>query len=488
MRRGVLFPLLLLPLVGACTGLLGDFTVGDGGGGDTGSDVVPPNDSGPDVSPQDAGDGEAGPPALESCAEASNARRQLTKGLSLNAIGVHEAILPNAQARIVLGNYIQTDASGTYAELRSYTFDPKNPNGTPDIQIQTPNNAYQILSITRYVAAPFGGFAALWIQYDQNLNTYNLWVSRIQDDQTTWTTPHELAPVSTNNNTSATFTVLDAQNESYFVVFTTAGNGQQTILAGTTSSPTDTLPTVGTFTVQNGQNRAYDLITPGIAMGGTQPFVLLSASTNGPPPPGLKELLLVPGKPNVTITPPSNLNYIPLAMANSPDPQSANVAVLEADLSNEVATYHVGKMPFSSMGTFDPKTVPSSSLPPAPTDAGFSKLANITFGNPPHWEMTNAGEEALIVAPTEDPLLQKLYGGLNFGWWDAKTGALRAYNGGANHLLGDVPFPIDCDSTFVSLTGNLAQIEVAYLALGAAPTQNNPPPPSDLWVTQIGCQ
>jgi hypothetical protein len=472
--------------VGACTSLLGDFSVGDGGAGDTGSDVIP-NDGGPDGNPQDGGDG--APPPLESCAEAANARRQLTKGLSLNAIGVHEAMLPNAQARVVLANYVQTDASGTNAEVRSYTFDPKNPGNNPDIQTQVTNGAYQILSITRYAAAPFGGFAALWEEYDQTFNTYYLWASRIQDDQTTWTTPHQLSKVGSNNNVTATFTVLDPKNDSYYVVFSSSGNGQQMILAGTTSGSADQLTTVGTFTVQSGQNTAYDLLTPSIAIGATQqPFVLLSTSTSGPPPPGLAELLLVPGKQNVTITPPSNLNYVPLAMANSIDPLNANVAILEADLSNEVATYHVGKMPFTSMGSFDPKTVPASSIPPAPTDAGFSKLANITFGNAPHWELTPAGEQGLIVAPTEDPLLQKLYGGLNFGWWDGKTGAMRAYQGGANHLFGDVPFPIDADSTFVSLTGNLAQIEIAFLALGGAPQQNNPPPPSDLWVTQIGCQ
>jgi hypothetical protein len=482
MRRRVFWPVLLLPALVACTAILGDFTVGDGGGGDTGTGDVAdaasdaPADVAPDVS------------TLESCSEVANKRRQLTTGASLNAAGVHAFVLPNGNARVVLADYVISDANQTIATVQAYTFDAKNQNSSVDVQTQQTQGS-QILALTRYPGQP-GGFAALWFQYDQTLQSNFLWASRIQDDQTTWTSPRQLSKVGGSSNVSnaeASFTVLDPQNEKYFVVFSSVSSNVQLILAGATSGSADALATVETFTVQSSGSTAYDLMTPGIAMGGQQPFVLLNTNTNGPPTPGLSEILLVPGQAKVTYTPASTLNYIPLAMNNGPDPNKANVAILEADLTNEVATYRVGKMPFSSMATFDPKTLPAST-PPIATDGGFSKLASVTFGNSPHWEVTSSGEQALIASPTVDPLLQKLYGGINFGWWDGQTGALRSYLGGSNHILGDVQNTIDCDVTFVSLTGNLAQIEVAYLAAPNPPQGNNPPPPSDLWVTQIGCQ
>jgi hypothetical protein len=456
----------------ACTAILGDFSVGtNDGGSDSGVDG--PADAAPDVLA-----------TIESCAEVANVRRPITTGASLHASNVHMFGVGNGNARVVLANYIPNDAGPASAELRAYTFDPKNLTSSVDEQT-LPLAGYNVVAITRYPGSP-GGFAALWLQYDVNQATNFLWAARIQDDGSAWSNPVKLSNVGSSfDDLEASFTALDAQNDSYYIVYSSVTSNTQTITAGTASTTSGPLTAAATFPVQN--ENAYDLIEPGIALAGNQPFVIVNTDTNGPPTPGLQELLLVPTKATVAYTPPTNLNYIPIAMANGADPLSANVAILEADLTHETATYHVGKMPFSSMGTFDPSTLPASTPPPG-DDSNFSKLSNITFGSSLHWEATSAGEQALISSPTADPLLQKVYGGLNFGWWDGATGTLRAYNGGTHHLLGDVPNMLECNTTFTSLGGNLAQIGVAYLSTSQTPQPSVPPQASDLWVTQIGCQ
>jgi hypothetical protein len=482
MRSRVFLPLFFLPLSVACTAILGDFSVGNGNGdgGDGG---------GGDVSNPDGSDG--GGLALLACGEVNGERHAITTNASLHGAGLHIAQLPNSQMmRVVLADFPATDGgNGPQGTLHAYTIDPHNTSNMQDAQL--PTNSGEVVSMIRYPGqnGP-AGFAALWVQYDMNLQTNFLYAARIPDDGSAWTTPKQLSKVGNNqNNTDATFIVLNPTNDDYFIAFSSLANNQQTIIAGHSAGSADQLNQIAQFNATS-KGAAYNFVTPGIAMDGQTPYILLNQNTQGPPQPGLTELLLGPQGQQITITPPSTLNYLPAGFTNSPDQTKANAIFLSADLSAEQGSYLVGRVPFTSLSTWDPGTLPSST-PPAPSqpDAGYSALSRLLFNSQPHWEMAGGAEQLLFTSPTVDPLLQKLYGGINFGWWDSATGAMRAYVAGSDHLFGDVPFIVGSDTTFISLAGSLAQIEVAYLSAPNAPSGGDfPPPAADLWLAQIGCQ
>jgi hypothetical protein len=469
----ILLPCGALALLDGCTALLGDFSVGDGGGGDATGDALG------DASPEGGLD-------FLTCQEVSNERHAITQNSALNAYGLHITQLPNQSLRAVLADFPPPPDGGQQtAVFQAYTFSPQNINNVTPVALA--DTADQPLAVTRY-GGPNPGFAVLYMKYDPSLTANFLWAARFPDDASSWTTPVKLPKVGNNlNDIQGSFTVLDPAADKYYVAFGSIASNQETIVAGAVSGSADTLTTIGTFPAQ-GNGSPYDLLTPGIAMAGSQPYILTNHNASGPPPGGFPELILVPGKQDVTIQPPQNLIYAPMALDNALDPLKANVAFLGADLSAEVGAYHVGQIPVSALDTLDPGTLPASSPPPTPTDAGITPLANLSFNSPPHWEVAGGAEQLVVVSATVDPLLQKYYGGLNFGWWDGASGQMRAYAAGPNRVLPDVPFIVNSDVTFLGLVGNLGQLEVAYLSTPTSPSNNYPPPPSDLWVAQIGCQ
>ncbi len=103
-----------------------------------------------------------------------------------------------------------------------------------------------------------------------------------------------------------------------------------------------------------------------------------------------------------------------------------------------------------------------------------------------HWETASGTEQLIALAPPTD--LAQGYPGVNFAWWDAQTGTLRALATGDSAMLADVPNVHRADATFVSLVGSIVQLFVAYESTQAGPSMNNyPPPPSDIWVGRLTC-
>jgi hypothetical protein len=491
MRKLALLSLLLVPsgLV-ACSAILGDFTVsnvydagdsggGDGGGGDVVSDA-----------PSDA-------PTLFklSCVESANQRIQITKNLSLHPQRMRMAAMANGLVRIIATDQPPPapDAGNQSPPvvLQSYTIDPHN-TGNGFSPVPLPTNGNNVYSIVRY-GGPKPGFAALYEAYDQNSNTNVFYAVRLPDDGNAWTTPVTLLKMpnsGNNNNLEVSFAVVDAANEIYYVVMSSNDGSTQTISgAQVTGNHGDSLTTLDTFAdTQTGRN-TYDFVDPMIAIRGPQAFLMLTPNgNNGPPPQGTPALMLVPGKPDVLIKPPSNLNYFPVGFEGAIDPQKVNAAFLVADLNALAGSYNVGQVAASSLNTLDPQSLPATA--PPTSDGGSFTLADLFVnGQADHWEVAGAvGEQFLMTSPTADPLSQQVFGGINFGWWDGQTGTLRSYEAGGNRLLKDVQYIGTTDTTFTLLVGSIASLYVAYTSYPTQPTQNFPPPAADLWIATIGCQ
>ncbi len=479
MRKLLPLTLLALPALGiACTAILGDFTVTDAGGSDTGGDTV-----------GDAGsDSDAVAPAPLRCAEQGSSRFQLTKGNTLHPANVRVATTIAGKVRIIVPDYEMDDAGQSNALVQGFTFDPHDTSSTPPPATLVTMGS-RVYSIARYEGVK-PGFAVLYDQYVSSASSYFLFAARLPDDAASWTAPVELVSLGMSNNTSATFVVVDAAIEAYYVVVSQTSGASQTILA---ASPKGgilaSFTTLDTFTTVQSDRGVFDLVEPGIAMQGAQPYIALAPSgNNGPPPQGTPVKILVPGQGDLTITPPSNLNYFPSAFTNGVDPLKINAAFLVANLNTLTGAYHIGQPPFASMSTFDPQQLPAT--PPPFTSADGGSLKDLFVGGSnQHWEVPSLGkgEQFLITGPTVDPLFKVIFGGLNFAWWDA-TGPLRAYSAGDNRLLADVPFIAATDATFQTLVGNLASFIVAYLNDVAAPNSGGSPTAGDLWVTGISCQ
>ncbi len=486
MHKRALLSLLLLPsgLI-ACSALLGDFTVGtsdagDGGGGDGSGDVVS------DV-PSDA-------PTLFklSCVEGANQRIQVTKNLSIHPQHMRMASMANGLVRIVVTDQPPPQDGGQQSPplvLHAYTIDPHNTGTVNDTPLQT--NGFNVFEIIRY-SGPKPGFAVLFSVYDQNTQTSSLAAVRLPDDASNWTTPVELTKLPSGNqgNESAAFTVVDPVNEVYYVALTTNDGTTQTIASAQVAGNQDggVLPTVKTYTdVQSGRN-VYEFVEPMISIRGGQPFLMLQPSgNNGPPPQGTPAVLLAPGKPDIVLQPPSNLNYFPVGFTDAVDPQKVNAAFLIADLNALQGSYNVGQVAASGLATLDPQKLPAT-VPPTSDGGSFSLADLFVNGQADHWEIAGPGEQFLMSAPTADPLTQTVYGGINFGWWDGPTGTLRSYAAGSSRLIKDVQYIGNTDTTFILLVGSIATMWVAYTSYPTQPTQNYPPPPAELWIAQIGCQ
>ncbi len=487
MRKLALLSLLLVPSsVIACSAILGDFTVsntfdagdsGDGGGGDVVSDA-----------PSDA-------PTLFklSCVESANQRVQITKNLSLHPQRMRMATMASGLVRIIVTDQPPVPDGGNQSEpvtLQSFTIDPHNTNnGFNPVPLQT--NANNVSAITRY-AGPKPGFAAIYAVYDQNSNTNVFYAVRMPDDANAWTTPVTLMTVpngNNNNNVEVSFTVVDPANEIYYVVMSSNDGSTQTISAAqVTGNQAGSLATIKTFADTQAGRNTYDFVEPMIAIRGPQAFIMLQPSgNNGPPPQGTPALMLVPGKPDVLLQPPSNLNYFPVGFEGAVDPQKVNAAFLVADLNALAGSYNVGQVAASALNTLDPQSLPSTT--PPTSDGGSFTLADLFVnGQSDHWEVAGTGEQFLMTAPTADPLTQKVFGGINFGWWDGQSGTLRSYAAGSNRLLQDVPYIGATDTSFTLLVGSIASLWVAYTSYPTQPTQNYPPPAADLWIATLGCQ
>jgi hypothetical protein len=491
MRPLRLFAFLLVPCVAvACTSLLGDFNVGGDAGDDGGNDVGTSDAS--DANPSlDAGDASDAQTLLAlACAVTNGSTVQITQNFSLHAEQVRVVQLPDDSIRIIVVDYPQPDGGGpTPPVVHAFIGQAHDLNqGFQDSPL-TATGGYQIYDVVRY-----GGVAPGWavIYIGNNGASDALFAARFPDNGTTWTTPVTLMTNLTNNNNGgqdATLVVLDAPNEKYYVAFTQTVGNTQTIFGGNaTGNTTTSLPSIQTYATPTANRAVYSLVKPGVLVGGTQGFVMISpAGDNGPPPQGTPAFILAPPNNPIQLKPPNTLNYLPVGMASAVNPQTANVAVLTADLTNLVGNYNVGQTPVSGLASLDVQSLPASV--PTTGDAAFTLEDLFVSANQQHWEVAGGSEQLLVVSTTNDPLNNDTPGGINFGWWDAPTGILRAYQGGPTNLFRtQAPFVIASDVTFETLVGSIAQLWVVYTNAAALPTQSNPPPASDLWIGAVGCQ
>jgi len=478
MRTSLLLASVGLPAaLVACTALLGDFSVGGGDAGDAGGSDAP----------SDA-------PTLYAltCSETTGSRVPLTTGNALNAYPLRLGALSGGNLRVVLADFPQATDGGanTGMVLRGYTFDPHNITSSL-ATVNLPTTAYNVFSLIRYTGVT-SGFAALFAAQDPN-NSGNpaLWVSKFPDDAPNWAPAQVLAPIPNSGNGNSeqgTFIAVDPATDKYFVAYSNTSGNTQSIYMGLLTPGSSFSAPPEQFQTQSANNPAFSFIEPGIAQGGTQPYVaLLPNGNNGPPPLGAPVKILVPGGTDITITPPSNLNYFPSGFTSSVDPQQADVAFLVADLNSLTGSYRIGRVPYASLPTFDPQTL-AATEPPG-TDGGVSLTKLFVQSNTQHWESAGGqGEQYLMVAPTADPVNQTLLGGINFAWWDGATGILRAYQAGqGENLLSDVPYVVSADVTFETLVGSIAQLSAAFLDDVGPAKGGNAPPAGDLYFTTIGC-
>jgi hypothetical protein len=488
MRLSLLLGLFVVPCsVVACTALLGDFTVGTGSdASDTGgNDVAADNAS--DVGEE--GDGETSTFYKLHCME-SGQRVQITTGASLHPDIVRSAIMPSGLLRMVATDYEQDDSGSCCSvTFRSYAVDLHNTSaGSNPLPFVTSGRA---LAIERYEGSP-PGFVVLYTDFDQSANTTYLSTARIVDDASSWTTAATRIvqlPTNNNNNLEADLTAINGATDDYYVVYSYVSGSTQLVYAGEGKSGSGSgLTAVGSFDSGVVGRNSYDLTRPGVAYRSSRGYGMLSpAGNNGPPPLGAACVVVSEGG-NFTISPPSTLNFFPIAFGNATDPLTVNASFLIADLTQLQGYYGIGQLPATSLATMDPQKFPATK-PTAP-DGGASALKDLFIGNNggAHWEIVNSVQQFIATVPTTDPLSANPYlGGLNFAWWDAPTGAVRVYQAGDGAVLKDVQYPTAADSSVVALIGSIGQVAVAFTSAPAKPTQNNPPPAADLWLAQLGC-
>lgn len=470
-----------LPIVlVACNALLGDFTVGDAGGGDSGGSDAP------DDSPTFF--------ALK-CTEGASSRTPLTTGNALNSNFLRMGTLPGGNVRVVLPNAPPALDGGQAPpfEVRAYTFDPHNPGSSLTTTTLPTTNSYQPLALSRYTGLA-SGFALVFQAPDTN-NMPAIWLSTIPDAAPNWSPPQILCPAPTggNSNIQATIAPVDPANGVFFLAYSITAGPSQDIYMGVVQPNGNPLPNQPVhFATTTNDRSIWSLLAPGIAQKGNQAYViLLPSGDNGPPPLGSPVKILVPGGTDITLTPPSNLNYFPAAFDNSVDPLKADVAFLVADLNSLTGSYRVGRVAYDSLNGFDPQSLLLTG-PPVPDGGSVSLSELFVSQSAQHWEQAGGqGEQYLMMSPTADPVSQTLYGGVNFAWWDGSTGALRAYQAGnGSQLLSDVPFVAANDVTFQTLVGSIANLSVAFISDVSAPKNGGGGAltAGDLYFTQIGCQ
>mgnify|MGYP001556754429 CR=1 FL=1 len=461
--------------VTACNFVLGEITVSDAG-------------------PSDASDAATDGPELPklTCAESGSTRKALTTGGAVHASDLRVASLPGNRVRIVVPDYAPTGGNAVELIVHAYTVDGNNgSNPATDVSIKEPS-AYRAYSIVRY-GGPNPGFAVLLEHPDVNNDRF-LYVVRLGDNDAAWTEVQLAKSPSPGSGGSqnATFAVLDAQNDRYFVAYSNNVLNTQTVYAGPVNGPADALPPVKTFPTSGANQDAYGFQEPCIAIQpGKLAYVLMNPNgASGPPPLGAPVQVLVPGGQSFQLTPPGNLNYFPAAFSSAMATDKANLAMLVADLTTSTGGYYVGQLEYAALTpSYDPRSLPETA--PAP-DGGAVPLKALFVGSSiQHWEVAGtSGEQLLMVGPTTDPLLQQTYPGINFAWWDGATGTSRVYDTGDANLLGDVNDIAAADATFVNLTGSLASVALAYIQDQQPPTGGGGinAGPGDVWLSGLGCQ
>jgi len=459
--------------------------------------------AGPDAPSTDApstpmpdGSLESGPTLYRlHCAAPSGggSRTQVTMGASVNADTIRVANLGQNQVRIVTADYQPSEGGGNSnpAWLRAYTVNAGG--GSPTATASLATNSGQVFDIDRYsgIAGAAGGFVALFGAYDSNSQMNSLMVARLPDDASTWVGPVTLAAIPNDlNDAQAVLTTINAARDDYYVAFSSVSGATQTISgAEVTPSETATLPVLAAYPTPASGSAAYGFAYPGIAFNGVQPYVILSPNgSGGPPPLGTAAAILIPGAtpPTVLIAPPSNLNYFAYGLTNATAPGFANVFFLVADLTQIQGDYRVGRVAMNALGSLNPMSLPETI--PLTADGGQASIKDLIINNQTaHWENASGADQLLVVAPPAD--LVGTDPGVNFGWWDAPSGMLRALSTGDAALLSDVPNVHRGDATFISLVGSIAQFWMVYESVATtASTMNNfPPPPGDIWVARVTC-
>jgi len=400
------------------------------------------------------------------------------------------ANLGQNQVRIVTADYEPSEGGGNFnpASLIGYTVNLGG--GSPTTIASLATNSGQVYALDRYSGAP-GGFVALFGGVDMTTQMSALMVARLPDDASAWVGPVTLATLPNDmNDTQAVLSVIDAANDDYYVAYSTVSGATQTIYgAELTPSETATLPVLATYATPTSGSGAFGFAYPGIAFNGVQAFVILSPNgSGGPPPLGAPAAILIPGAvpPTVLIAPPTNLNYFAYGLTNATTPGLANAFFLVADLTQIQGSYRVGQVATSALGTLNPMSLPQTI--PATADGGQASLKDLIINNQTtHWENASGDDQLIVVAPPTD--LLGSYPGVNFAWWDAPSGMLRALSTGDGALLSDVPNVHRGDATFLTLVGSIAQFWLVYENVVGAPTSMNdfPPPPSDIWVARVTC-
>jgi hypothetical protein len=78
--------------------------------------------------------------------------------------------------------------------------------------------------------------------------------------------------------------------------------------------------------------------------------------------------------------------------------------------------------------------------------------------------------------------------GVNLGWWNAQTGALRAEQVGPSRLLNNVIGVQNATATFTGPPNpGLASIILGYQVVVNPDAGSSQQQPSNLWITQLTC-
>ncbi|HEY1960768.1 MAG TPA: hypothetical protein VGH28_34390 [Polyangiaceae bacterium] len=464
--------------LGACTSLLGDFDVGDGG---------TETEGGPDA-PTDA-------PTLQKVHCVAGATpTNITTNNALQANQLRMAVFPDGRARMVVPDFEEGDA-GAEIVLHAYTIDKGDASVSADVQTTLPTN--RVLAVERYNGTP-PGFAALYEQRDTSTNLA-LYLATLPDNAPSWTTS-ELGVSPANGvagaSTNATFAVTGPSSNQYFIAYSvTSATSQDIYVGNVTSGGAGPIPLMkaANFGTSNG-NEAYSFNEPAIAIEpGANAYVMLAPSNkSGPPKQGAQVQIVVPGPNNASfaLTPPGTLNYFPSGFTGSGGSDKANMAMLVASLDTYTGGYYVGQVPYASLSSsFDPTTLTPTIVQGA--DGGSVDLKQLFIGgSTQHWEVPpqNSSEQLLMVGPSVDLIGPTRYPGINFAWWDGATGQNRTFQTGDDDLLGTVSNVAVADVAFIGLSGSVGTFLLAYIADKDPPPFGGSPGPGDLVITSLGCQ
>ncbi len=521
LRKSAFAVLLAVPVASACTSLLGDFTssgiVGggpdattdDGGtlavdgsmsqrdgatlsdGGATNRDGATGSEAGPDAAPA---------PALLACAE-GNAMNRLNLTLNPNGAGPE----PAQYGALAIANL-----PGTAGEVRvvaaaddglhAFTFSQSSSSVTDTVFAFNPGNT-NVFDIERYQ----GGFAVLVLDMNAE-NEPVLAVERIEDSASAWSPEYVVSgtnpidPVTDTSISASVAVVNPSTNEFYIAIYDTEigeDGGYNDVLRWQhvqgTGAPGN-LPHLASFPADT-----YSLPSPSFAFTMTNSYLLVQPGGNGGPSVATSAIFTIspmgigPGLPvpfQDTLSPPSGDTLFAVGMTNSVlTPGSANLAFLEGNLNTAQLSYYVGQAPATNLDSLAWQNLTQSS--PGIADAGYT-LEDLPVNHGSfHWESfpspANPTSENLLAVSTISGN-QSVLGdqGLNFVWWDAVTGYMRASRTGGRRLLPDVNGLGYANATFASppstlITNVLVAYEVQTSEAETGPTTSN------VWLTQINC-